>query len=1187
MKRAFSWPRALGLLAIMLLATWAVAQTTISTGSISGTVTDQTGAVVAGAAVTITNTATNQASTTTTSSTGLYQSGALIPGVYSVKVAKPGFATQQITLTVAVGVTANGGMSLKPGTASQVINVEASTLEVNTQQATVQGVLTAQQIESLPVNGRNFLDLAQLEPGVQIQEGSTFDPTKNGFSSISFEGRFGRTARIEVDGLDVSDETVGTTTQNIPASAIQEFQLSQSSLDPSTELTSSGAVNVVTRSGGNTMHGEGFYLIRDSRTAATLPGPAGSKFQRQQFGGRLGGAIIKDKLFWFLDAERTKQDLGAPQPWSGTFLPLSGLLGEPFRETMGIGRLDWNISGNARLFYRFTYDQLKQVRPYGSASSFQPFANRNATPAQGVGLDFTTGKWTHSIRFGYLKFRNQIADATSGLTGAINPVPGVGINLGSNIFFGNQFASGPNLLAPQATYQSDHQIKYDGSRMFGNHILRYGFAYNRIHGGGFASFFGAGPAMGNDIGTALTGGVVTTNFTDPNPADYLTRYLFLGNGAGCASEKPAFGLNCGGYGPDNRIEWYIADSWRLTPRFTLNYALHYVRDDGRDDADAPVTSGLNAFLPGFGNPPRIPSKNFGPQVGFAWDVTGSGKTVIRAGAGLFYENSIWNNVLFDRPIRLANGSFLYTPPACYGAQAIPIEWPGGAGAVPSSPWLTNNGDGTATATGICNQPVGNVASGILFIEQALQTAQKAVGTTGANAIYFNSINAVVGGNNTTLIPPDYVTPRSVQMNIGVQHEIRPGTVLTVDYLRNIGTHFNLVVDRNHMGAARYFNSANAVADRDAAQASVGCAAGPGQAACVIAAAGGAANAEALYSSYGFDSGNTVAGGYPCPTCAFPGENQNYGQVMVNEPWGRSVYNGLQISLKHDTSHFFGLPGVKHANFQISYALGKFISQVQDQDFTSTASDFDNPLKYTGWNSLDRKHQISFGAVFNLPWYTQVSFIGHFYSPLSATLTMPQTTSGGEIFASDLTGDGTVGDVIPGTNVGSYGRQFGVSGMQAVINNFNSTYAGQLTPAGQAVVGSGVMSLADMQALGWVIPTLPGVDAGALNFPWLRTFDLKMAWPIKVTERITIEPSIGFYNIFNVANGFLPGNLPSGALYGDGTTGCGGNGCIASGTIGGVTSTGANAWTPYRATMQSGTYGLGAPRQIEFGLRLTF
>src|SRR5207247_10286825 len=104
-------------------------------------------------------------------------------------------------------------------------------------QGIVQGVLSSSQIENLPVNGRNFLDLAQLEPGVQIQDGQNFDPTKAGYSSISFGGRFGRTARINVDGVDVSDETVRTTTAEVPASAIAEFNLSQSSLDLSSHLT--------------------------------------------------------------------------------------------------------------------------------------------------------------------------------------------------------------------------------------------------------------------------------------------------------------------------------------------------------------------------------------------------------------------------------------------------------------------------------------------------------------------------------------------------------------------------------------------------------------------------------------------------------------------------------------------------------------------------------------------------------------------------------------------------------------------------------------------------------------------------------------------------------------------------------------------------------------------------------------
>src|SRR5438034_8587517 len=212
-------------------------------------------------------------------------------------------------IPVLIGNTTSGDVRLPLGTGTEVIDVTSSGLKVNAQQALVQGVLNSLQVESLPVNGRNFLDLAQLEPGVQIQDGQNFDLTKAGYSSISFGGRFGRTARIEVDGVDVSDETVGTTTQDIPASAINQFQLSQSSLDLSNDLTSSGAVNVTTKSGTNQLHGEAFGLFRDrSVGGAAPPGGGNVPFQRSQFGGNLGGAIIKDKLFFFADGERTKQD---------------------------------------------------------------------------------------------------------------------------------------------------------------------------------------------------------------------------------------------------------------------------------------------------------------------------------------------------------------------------------------------------------------------------------------------------------------------------------------------------------------------------------------------------------------------------------------------------------------------------------------------------------------------------------------------------------------------------------------------------------------------------------------------------------------------------------------------------------------------------------------------------------------
>jgi len=233
-------------------------QTTVGTGSIVGTVSDRSGAIVEGALVTITKIATGQTISLITNSSGSFNSGALIPGNYQTQISAKGFSSVEVSTIVLVGNTATENVTLPVGQETHVVEVQSSEIRVNTEQPTVQGVLDEQQIENLPVNGRTFLDLAQLEPGVQIQDAGNFNFGKDGFSSISFGGRFGRTARIEVDGLDVSDEVFGSTTMNIPASGIQEFQLSQSSMDLSTELTTSGSVNVTTRSGTNAVHGEAF-----------------------------------------------------------------------------------------------------------------------------------------------------------------------------------------------------------------------------------------------------------------------------------------------------------------------------------------------------------------------------------------------------------------------------------------------------------------------------------------------------------------------------------------------------------------------------------------------------------------------------------------------------------------------------------------------------------------------------------------------------------------------------------------------------------------------------------------------------------------------------------------------------------------------------------------------------------------
>ncbi len=1131
-----------------------VAQTTISTGSIQGTISDPSGAVVPGASITISSEATGLSIQLISTGSGTYSSGALIPGDYTVKVEAKGFKTVTLPVTVQVGVTSPGNVTLEVGMETTVISIESTGVSVNTEQATVQGVLTAQQIDQLPINGRNFLDLALLQPGVQIQDGGGFDPTKNGYSGISIGGRYGRTTRIELDGIDISDETVGTTTQNIPVNAIQEFSISQSSLDLSTELTSSGAANVVTRSGNNGFHGEGFIGMRGDRYAARL-GDTRVPFDRQQYGARFGGPFIKDKLFFFAAWERTVQDLQQSVTLSDPFTALSGSFNSPFHESMLVGRLDWNIKSNVRAFYRWTYNQNNNEAPY-IPNTYEPFSNRDNTPVQAAGLDVTTGSWSHSIRFGYTRFTNQIVDSASRKS-TVDLAPGVNVHISASgatgcTSGGFVFCSGVNILAPQATLQRNTQFKYDGSKTVGSHIIRYGIGVNRILGGGFAKFYSAQPTFRSNFTAGNRAIAETGPFPGgaSNPLNYPISRLRFGNGQGFFTEIPRFGLPAGGQF-DTRFAWYIGDSWKAKRNLTVSYGVRYVRDTGRSDSDLPPLDLLNLWGPGLGNRVNQPNKNFAPQLGIAWDPGSSGKTVIRAGAGLYYENAIFNNILFDRPGRLPTGLFFGIFDLC---PTLTRTLPGGT---------------VIDATSMCGQPIGNFVDQAIAWQPVVQDAYTAAGAS-TNPNYLGE-NYAQGGNSTgnNFISPDYRTPRSWQFNFGIQRELGPGTVLTVDYVRNVGTRSLLAYDTNHIGDARYLDVAAAQAAIDSTNDSYGCAPGIAGVDCAIAQG---ATMAGDYAANGLDSGVAVASGYGGSGAAFPGIDSSIGENEMLFPIGRSVYNALQVSLRSNISNPFR--GVRNMSLSVAYALSRLEAMAADQDFINGATDYANINRFFGPTGLDRTHQLSFGGMMEFPRAIRLSYTARIATAFPATLYLPASGDSGEIFRTDVTGDGTTGDVLPGTNVGAFDRTVKGADINTVIQNYNSNVAGTLTPAGQALVDAGLMTKDQLIALGATPGAIVNAPANQENNDSSLNAGMRLSAVLRpnrlvksIGEALTIEPSVSIFNVFNFANYYtLDGTLTGEALSVNGTT---------------------KANRTNKVYLGSGIFSYGSPRTFEFGVKVTF
>jgi hypothetical protein len=1185
-RRSSLWA---GTIAVLLVISSLAPAQESSTGNVSGTVTGPRGNSVSGADLTITNKLTGQAARTITSPAGTYALRDLIPGEYILHVEAKGFQSADLLVRIQAAATATGDVKLQRVLAPVARMVDTETPEVR-------GAVSSAQLEQIPTN-RGFLDLTRLEPGVQQLDGNLLAPSKSGLTTTSIVGRSGRTNRTIVDGIDITDEAAGGPTMNIPVGAIREVGVEQSMLPPSSGLASAGLVNVVTKSATDDLHGQLFGNFRDKAAGgAGLPGDQKDSYSREVFGGNVGGSWKKDKLFYFLTGEYFKQDLDAPAVFNAPFNVLDGSYSAPFHDTEVAARLDYKLSSQSQLFYRFTYDNGSDVNSFGG-STFQPLKSQDNAFGNAVGFDFTRGPYLHSLRFAYDRYSNKIVDAVGG-SSIFDPAPGLSLNFAG----GSGFASGTNPQAPQQTKQDTKQARYDGTRTWGNHTIRFGAAFNRIDNLISADLFGLAPQVGSDTNPSsvvfAAGGPFAGGAS--NPLNYPVDSITLGNGFSCFSEKSGFGSSCGAF-TDNRMQAYLGDTWKFRPNITVTAGVQYVRDSGRSDSDlaavpcsavaasygsqTPCTGSsdlLSHFggVPGLGGRVRQPNLNFAPQFGLAWDPGKHGQTVIRAGIGMFYDDNVFRNLLADRVARLPNGQFnaqANDPCASHGVVIFP-------GNLPQS------------AAGLCGQPIGSVATEVADLQTAFQTANAALTSSSPNPSFLGqALNSQQG-----LLAPGYQTPRSLQMNIGLQKQLWPSTLFTADYVRNVGTHYLIGYDTNHVGDATHLNNnaaVNAINNTLAANPlSLGCAPATGAGSssqdavnCYMAAVPGASITD--FATHGLDSGGQFLAGAPASLfgltpntgAAFPGVNPLVGRNTMFFPAGRSLYSGIQLSLRtHLTNPVRGVLG---GSFRFTYTRSSFRSNVTDgdQDALPLAADFNHPLAFFGSASEDRKNQFSVGSVLDLPRGMRIGLIAQVASPLPQTLFLPSSGAPGEIFRTDVTGDGSFGgqsqtgsssygDILPGTNIGSYGRAIKDSTLNNVIQRYNTSLADQLTPAGQALVTAGLLSKTQLVQLGADSPTIVAPPPGSVGLGWMKTFDVSLSRPFKMGDRLVVEPSLSAFNILNFANFDGPGNRLSGIL---------------NGTIGSLNGTSATDRITDRIGPGSGLFNLGAPRQIQFGVRLTF
>jgi hypothetical protein len=1073
------------------------------TGTVEGTVTDPTGKAVSGATVTLTNPRTGNSQTATTTDQGLFRFGSLVPGDYSLSVEGAGFSKAVVErVVVQVGTVATADVQMKVGGVGETVNVDIGDTEVqvDTTRQTVDGVITAKQIVSLPLNERNFLDLAVLQPGVTVIDGGNLDPTKtNTFRAVRVNGGSGTGTRVQIEGIDVTDAVVGMSTTNISTDAVQEFNLARSSFDLSTSLTTSGAVTIATRTGGNQFNGSAFWFLQDDRFDAR-PGFSAEKpeFNRDQYGYRVGGPIVKDRLFFFSNGERLDQQDFASFS-SANFPDFNSEATLPIKINLMTNRFDFTATDNLRFFYLFNHSDDNSTG--GTIRS--PFQNINNTNTHVIGMNASQGNLTHSFRFGYLNFNNFITSTeVSGFEFPRGP-GGTGIQL--NV---GDLSIGPNSLAPQQTFQDNHQFKYDGSWVAGSHVLRFGVDYTKFLLGGFANF--SGPMTFVGLANTSTN---TTNCTNPDdPFTCRLSDFLIGPDNGFFTAVPAHGYDFGGR-KNNRYAWYVGDQWKVTRNFTLNLGVRWTYDTNFFAGDdLPRLTALDLYAPGLGDVPRYPKDAFSPQIGFAWDVMGDGKTSIRGGFYLAYEDMIFNNSLFDEFARIQTG----IGPSQFDASHI--FGPDGANiVVPGICPLTNaNGDYRC----LRGQRINDIIDDVELINAALQQAYANFqGTYDPNAppSEFDAFGGVTFGGQ---FPGDFKIPYSMQFNLGFQRELARGHVLSVDYVRQRGVGLPYMLhDYEERRDARHFDRGEAVlAIAD-----------------FLAACGQGTIAGAIAN--GCDDGKK---GIFFPTIAdfglanddvWPGLTDTNLRARLLRG-GFSLYQGVQVSLNgRFADDWFDRFSIGESNilrgmsYTIAYALSRTesTSGVGRPEFIANTTDNRDYNSDFGPSPLDRTHNLTISTGMDLIGGFRLDSIFRFQTSPPLSVTIPNFFGSSGIFTSDFNGDGGVGggapraDLLPGTNIGDFGRRItNITALNQYIIRYNNDYAGQLTPHGQRLVSEGLFTEAQLRALGAVTPTIDLIPENNPN-PFESRFnaDMRLSRPIKLgSERFVLEPSFSVFNVFN-------------------------------------------------------------------------
>ena len=640
-------------------------------GSLRGAVLDATGARVASAQLVLETVDGSSRREAKSEDRGEFRIDDLPPGSYRLTVDAAGFAEAQANVTVALSSVREVTVTLRPMGSAEMVSVRGQGSSITTQPIDLasvvhQGVITSQDLQTLPLASRSFANIAYLAPGTEPVEPS--DPTKARITAVSTGGSSGLNNEVSVDGADNSDDWIGGFLQNFSPDAIQEFAVRTASQDADTGGTTAGSVVITTRRGDNAWHGSGAFYARAAALNARFPieNPAQTcdtnrcvnnpkqPFSRQNYVGTLGGPLARDKAWFFSSFEHVRENASiAYSPASvAQFQALSQLASDglipgvpsitvpanvtiPFRDYLGSMRFDWAQSTTSQWFLRvsednyLTHNNLVQQATLPSTGLTTHNNYWNSVVSNTFAFSPT---WLGTLVFdaGALHL-TQARNSTLGFALAF-PFSATSLTVsGFETYGDNQFAT-PITLFPSLRNQQKYQLRYDVSHASGDHSFKLGvnFIHEPVLGGAFP---------GNR--ETLYSFPQDPDYYRVNPGQFAIDYA-----AGAATTSASDGSFSQSV---QRLDLYAQDSWRVARHLTVNYGLRWQTTFGLFTGSGHSQELNQAFVtlralqvPFVSGVPHDYRRQFGPRLGIAYSPGERGSTVIRAGFGLFYNDLAQN-----------------------------------------------------------------------------------------------------------------------------------------------------------------------------------------------------------------------------------------------------------------------------------------------------------------------------------------------------------------------------------------------------------------------------------------------------------------------------------------------------------------------------------------------------------------